>query len=70
MPIPTGEHIPGLKSAGNLLLQVAPLLIFAFIVSGMVQVLVPTEMMSKWVGAESGFRGITIGTVPVSAMPE
>ncbi len=57
-----GEHILGLKSAGNLLLQIIPLLIFAFIVAGMIQVLVPTEMISKWVGAESGFRGILIGT--------
>ena len=57
-----GEHILGLKSAGNLLLQITPLLIFAFIVAGMIQVLVPTEMISKWVGAESGFRGILIGT--------
>ena len=27
-----GEHILGLKSAGTLLLQIAPLLVFAFIV--------------------------------------
>ena len=57
-----GEHILGLKSAGNLLLQIIPLLIFAFILAGMIQVLVPTEMISMWVGAESGFRGILIGT--------
>ena len=29
----------------------------------MIQVLIPTEMISRWVGAESGFRGILIGTV-------
>ena len=58
-----GEHILGLKSAGNILLQVTPLLIFAFIVAGMVQHLIPAEMISKWIGAESGFRGILIGTV-------
>jgi len=57
-----GEHIMGLKSAGNILLQIAPLLIFAFIVAGMIQVLVPTEMIAKWVGTESGWRGILIGT--------
>jgi len=45
-----GEHILGLKSAGSILLQIAPLLIFAFIVAGMIQVLVPTEMIVKWVG--------------------
>lgn len=57
-----GEHILGLKSAGNLLLQIIPILIFAFIIAGMIQVLVPTEMISRWVGTESGFRGILIGT--------
>jgi len=64
-----GEHILGLKSAGNLLLQIAPLLVFAFIVAGMIQLLVPTQMISKWVGAESGFRGILIGTVIGGVMP-
>ena len=58
-----GEHIIGLKSAGNLLLQVAPLLIFAFIVAGMVQVLIPVHMISRWIGVESGLRGILIGTL-------
>ena len=64
-----GEHILGLKSAGNLLLQITPLLIFSFIVAGMVQHLVPTEIISKWVGTESGFRGILIGTAVGSLMP-
>jgi len=50
-----GEHILGLKSAGNLLLQIIPLLILSFIVAGMVQHLVPTKIISKWVGTESGF---------------
>ena len=64
-----GEHILGLKSAGNLLLQIIPLLIFAFIVAGMVQVLIPSEMISKWVGAESGFRGILLGSAIGSITP-
>ncbi len=64
-----GEHILGLKSAGDLLLQIIPLLIFAFIIAGMVQYLVPTELMSGWVGTESGFRGILIGTVMGGFMP-
>jgi len=64
-----GEHILGLKSAGNILLQIAPLLIFAFIVAGMIQLLVPIEMVSKWVGTESGFRGILVGTVVGSVTP-
>ncbi len=56
-----GEHILGLKEAGNILLQILPLLIFAFIIAGIVKVIIPTEMISKLVGAESGFRGILIG---------
>ena len=64
-----GEHILGLKLSGNLLIQIIPLLIFAFIVAGMVQVLIPGEMISKWVGAESGFRGLLIGTAIGSVTP-
>ncbi len=64
-----GEHILGLKLAGNLLLQIIPILIFAFIIAGMIQVLVPTEMISRWVGAESGLRGILIGTAIGGFMP-
>ena len=64
-----GEHVVGLKSAGNLLLQITPLLIFAFIVAGMIQVLIPQEMVAKWVGVESGFRGLLIGSVLGGLMP-
>ena len=64
-----GEHIVGLKSAGNLLLQIIPLLIFAFIVGGMIQILIPQEIISNWVGAESGFRGLLIGSAIGGFMP-
>ncbi len=70
-------HILGLKYAGNMLLQIIPLLGFAFIIAGMVQVLLPKELISQWVGTESGLRGILIGTLlggispggPYVAMP-
>ena len=64
-----GEHIIGLKSAGSLLLQITPLLIFAVILAGMAQALIPQEMISQWVGGESGFRGILIGTLMGSITP-
>jgi len=64
-----GEHIIGLKSGGVLLLQITPLLILAFIIAGMVQVLVPQQIISQWVGAESGFRGILIGSAIGGIMP-
>lgn len=64
-----GEHILGLKAAGNLLVQIIPLLIFAFIIAGMMQFLIPQEIIARWIGAESGFRGLLIGSVIGGFMP-
>lgn len=64
-----GAHIQGLKTAGNMLIQVVPLLIFAFIIAGMLPLLVPQEAISRWVGAESGMRGILIGSVVGGLLP-
>ena len=64
-----GEHILGLKSAGNLLLQIIPLLVFAFIVGGMIQILIPQEIISRWGGVECGFRGLLIGSAIGGLMP-
>ncbi len=64
-----GEHILGLKSAGTLLLQIVPLLIFAFIIAGMMQFLIPQEIIARWIGTESGFRGLLIGSVIGGFMP-
>ena len=64
-----GQHIIGMKSGLRMTVQILPLLIFAFIVAGMVQVLVPREILSEWVGEESGMRGIFIGTVAGALAP-
>ena len=64
-----GQHIIGMKSGLRMTVQILPLLIFSFIVAGMVQVLVPQQLLSKWVGAESGMRGIFIGTVAGALAP-
>ena len=58
-----GKHLVGLKVAAKMTIELIPLLIFAFIIAGMVQVLIPKELISKWVGAESGIKGILIGTI-------
>jgi len=64
-----GQHIIGLKSGLKMVIDILPLLIFAFIVAGMVQVLIPQELLSKWVGEESGMRGILIGTLAGGITP-
>ena len=64
-----GQHITGLKSAMKMTIEVLPLLIFAFILAGMVQTLLPHDQISKWIGAESGMRGIFIGTIAGGLTP-
>jgi uncharacterized membrane protein YraQ (UPF0718 family) len=64
-----GQHITGLKSAMKMTVDILPLLVFAFIMAGMIQVLLPQEMLSKWIGEESGLRGILIGTVAGGITP-
>jgi uncharacterized membrane protein YraQ (UPF0718 family) len=54
--------IQAVKSGGGLLLQLIPVLVLAFFVAGLMEVLFPTELLIRWVGAESGFKGILIGT--------
>ena len=63
------EHILGLKAGLNMTIQILPLLISAFIIAGMIQVLLPHELISKWVGAESGLKGILIGTIAGGLSP-
>ena len=64
-----GQHLTGLQSAFKMTVQILPLLIFAFIVAGMIQVLLPQQLVAKWIGAESGFLGILIGTVAGGLSP-
>ena len=64
-----GQHITGLKSAIQIIIDIFPLLIFAFIVAGMVQNLLPHNLISKWIGEESGMRGILIGTLAGGLTP-
>jgi uncharacterized membrane protein YraQ (UPF0718 family) len=61
--------IGGLKSSGNLLLEVAPLLIAAFLVAGLVQSLVDKDMVTRWLGAESGWRGIALACLGGALIP-
>lgn len=64
-----GQHIAGIKIALNIIVEILPLLILSFIVAGMVEVLIPKEIISKLIGEESGIRGILIGTVAGSLTP-
>jgi len=64
-----GQHIAGIRIALNIMIEILPLLILSFIVAGMIEVLIPKEIISKWIGEGSGIRGILIGTVAGSLTP-
>lgn len=64
-----GQHISGLKESAAMTIQILPLLIFAFIVAGMVRVLLPHDIISRWIGEESGVKGVLIGTVAGAFTP-
>lgn len=64
-----GKNIKGLLSAWNMTIEIMPILIFAFIIAGLLQVILPQDLLSKWLGTESGFKGIMIGTIAGSLTP-
>ena len=52
--------LEGLKAAWSMVVLVGPRLLAAFIMAGFVQVLLPKDLIKKWLGAKSGMRGILI----------
>lgn len=63
------QHIIGTKAGIMMIVQIMPLLFFAFIMAGMIQTLLPHDLIAKWVGTESGLRGIVLGTLAGAVTP-
>lgn len=61
--------LAGLTKGGKTLLSVVPLLIAAFLIAGLIQTLVTHEMVTRWLGAESGWRGIALASLGGALMP-
>lgn len=64
-----GVHLQGLLITKNLIIQVLPLLIFAFVLAGLLQVLIPVDLIIKWIGKESGLKGIVIAAIAGGFLP-
>ena len=66
-----------LAEEGDLFLVIFPRIIAALLMAGLIQVLVPQDLVSKWIGQESGLKGIVIASVagmltpggPLTAFP-
>lgn len=64
-----GKHIGGLKVAFHMTWEIMPMLLLAFIIAGIVQVLIPEVMIQKWIGENSGVKGIFIGSIAGALTP-
>lgn len=61
--------LEGLKAGGKMFWNIFPALVFAFIAAGMISKILPRELMSRWLGEESGLRGLIIATIAGSITP-
>ncbi len=64
-----GVHWKGLTSGGRMLSNNLLLLLASFAIAGMVQVLIPKEIIQQWLGAESGLKGIILGCIAGGLTP-
>ena len=53
----------------NLLLKVLPRVLAAMLIAGFIQVMLPRDLVAKWVGEESGLKGILIACIAGAIMP-
>jgi len=61
--------LEGLVSGGRVLLSVIPLLLAAFLIAGLIQVLVTQDVVTRWLGTESGWRGIGLACLGGALIP-
>jgi uncharacterized membrane protein YraQ (UPF0718 family) len=65
----TSLALEGVVSGGRVLLSVIPLLLAAFLIAGLIRVLVTQEMVTHWLGTESGWRGIGLACLGGALIP-
>jgi uncharacterized membrane protein YraQ (UPF0718 family) len=59
----------GVGAGLSLLIEIAPRMIAAFTLAGLVQAVVPQETIVRWMGQGSGYRGLMIGMTLGSVTP-
>ena len=67
------EGIAGLRRGGGmslaLLRTVARMLVLGMLLAAMTGVILPEELVTRWMGEESGFTGILVGTAVGALVP-
>lgn len=56
-------------TAGDILLSIAPQILGGVLIAGLVQVLVPKDAVSRWLGEEAGMRGLLIAEAAGALTP-
>lgn len=59
----------GLLTAGRTLWRNLLLLLFGFAIAGLVQALLPEAVITQWLGAQAGFKGILIACAAGGLIP-
>jgi len=66
-----GRDLPlaGLMVAWRTLWRNLPVLLLGFVIAGLVQLLVPKELITRWLGAQSGVKGVLVACVVGRLVP-
>jgi uncharacterized membrane protein YraQ (UPF0718 family) len=64
-----GLPVAGLLAAGQTLWRNLPILLLGFVIAGLVQVLVPKELISRWLGAQAGVKGVLVACAAGGLVP-
>lgn len=66
-----GENraLTGIKLAGETIWNNLPRLLAGFLMAGLMQVLLPKELIARWLGNEAGVKAILIGCVVGGLIP-
>jgi uncharacterized membrane protein YraQ (UPF0718 family) len=66
-----GSDLPqaGIAAGARTLWRNLPILLLGFLIAGMVQVLIPKDLITRWLGTEAGVKGILIGCVLGGLVP-
>ncbi|NIP72373.1 MAG: hypothetical protein GWO16_04790, partial [Gammaproteobacteria bacterium] len=59
----------GATAATRMFLNVAPALLVGFLLGGMVQVLLPRDLVAAYAGEDSGLTGLLVATVAGAITP-
>lgn len=59
----------GVRQSTSMLRRIAPMMVLGMIIAAMASVALPSEVINRWLGDESGIMGIFIGIAVGAAVP-